>query len=214
MASAGPDESVATDLDAAAKREESKGAPAAAGALLELAAGMSAEVEDRHRRFIAAADAYDMAGLSDRAEQILRGVLDGPLAGGQRDRARIRLAIMAAEFSEMERQLTVVLRDTKVEPGVRAEGFSARAGARFSAGDLAGAIADSEAALVNAEEAGDAGAAAHAAVNVAWWQTFGGPPSRDPLERARGLFGDAEYLGYDGQPRPRCRPPPPVSRPH
>ena len=200
LASAGPDESVATDLDAAANREESRGAPAAAGALLELAAGMSAEVEDRHRRLLAAADAYDMAGLLDREEEILRGVLDSPLAGGQRHRARICLASLAAEFSEMDRQLTVVLRDTKVEPGVRSEGLSARAGVRFSAGDLAGAIADSEAAMVNAEEAGDAGALANAAVNVAWWQTFAGPPSRDPLERARELRGGADYLGYGANP--------------
>ena len=200
LASAGPDESVATDLDAAATREESRGAPAAAGALLELAAGMSAEVEDRHRRLIAAADAYDMAGLLDRAEELLRGVLDSPLAGGQRHRARIRLASLAADFSEMDRQLTIVLRDTKVEAGVRSEGLSARAGARFNVGDLAGAIADSEAALVNAEEAGDAGAVAHAAVNVAWWQTFAGSTSRDPLERARELRGGVDYLGYGANP--------------
>ena len=99
---------------------------------------MSAEVEDRHRRLLAAADAYDMAGLLDRAEEILRGVLDSPLAGRQRHRARIRLASMAAEFSEMDRQLTVVLRDTKVEPGVRSEGLSARAGVRFSVGTSRG----------------------------------------------------------------------------
>jgi DNA-binding CsgD family transcriptional regulator len=200
LASAGPDESAATDLVGAARREEARGAPEAAGALLELAAKVSPDTEDRYRRLIAAADAFDLAGLLDRAADVLRVVITSPLAGGQRHRARISLATRAKDFSEIDRQLTAILREPTLEPDVRAEAYSVRAGIRFNSGDLQGAIDDSKAALTSAEEADDATAAVSAAVNLAWLETFAAPARPEPLERAGELSGGADYLGYGANP--------------
>jgi hypothetical protein len=76
----GPDEEVATVLEAAADRVGSRGGCAAAAALRERAALLTRDKERRAERYLLAAQAHVLAGTVDRAEALLVEATHGPHA--------------------------------------------------------------------------------------------------------------------------------------
>jgi len=74
-ASDGPDESVASALEAAAVRAEARGGTAARARALERAAALSEDEHERVRRLIGAANAARVAGETRRAKEIVEQIL-------------------------------------------------------------------------------------------------------------------------------------------
>ena len=79
LATAGPDEEVAAELERSAGRAQARGGLAAAAALLERSAALTIDSAQRARRMIAAARAHLEAGAPDPAAALLSAAETGPL---------------------------------------------------------------------------------------------------------------------------------------
>jgi DNA-binding CsgD family transcriptional regulator len=86
-AAAGPDESVAEELERSAARAQGRGGMAAAAAFLERAAELSSDAPRRGGRLLAAAQATYEAGAPDKASQLLATAELSPL--DELERARL-----------------------------------------------------------------------------------------------------------------------------
>ena len=103
LATPGPDEEVAAELERSAGRAQARGGLAASAALLERSAALTLEPAQRLRRTIAAAAAHLEAGASEAAATMLAAADVGPL--DELSRARIELlrgssALMWGDSSE------------------------------------------------------------------------------------------------------------------
>jgi DNA-binding CsgD family transcriptional regulator len=96
LAATGPNEAVASALDDAGRRAESRGAPAAAGELFERAAHLTppGQVEEITRRVTDAATCTFRSGDSRRARELLEELLRTTPRGPARARALVRLALV------------------------------------------------------------------------------------------------------------------------
>jgi DNA-binding CsgD family transcriptional regulator len=102
-AAAGPDDEVATALEAAADRAGSRGGCSAAAALLERAALLTPGEERRAERYLAAAQAHVLAGTVDRAEVLLVEAtkdLRDPRSAAQATRLRGRILFHRGQVAE------------------------------------------------------------------------------------------------------------------
>ncbi|SFR02927.1 regulatory protein, luxR family [Lentzea waywayandensis] len=86
QASAGPDETVAADLEHCASRARSRGGVAAAAAFLDRAAALSLDPRRRAERTLAAVEAGIEAGVTDRAADLLSTIEPASLDEFQRAR--------------------------------------------------------------------------------------------------------------------------------
>ncbi|SDT17307.1 LuxR family transcriptional regulator [Jiangella sp. DSM 45060] len=140
QAAAGPDETVAEELERSAGRAQSRGGVAAAAAFLERATELTPDPLRRGLRAIAAAEAKLRAGAPDRAHELLSTARWAPLD----DLHRARLARLSAQVTSVRRpssdavpQLLDAAR--QLEPFDRAaarETYLEALGAAFFAGRL------------------------------------------------------------------------------
>jgi DNA-binding CsgD family transcriptional regulator len=89
LAAAGPDETVAAELERSAGRAQTRGGVAAAAAFLERAAALTLDPADRSRRALAAAQAKHRAGAPEAALALLSNAEAGPLDQLQRAQAKL-----------------------------------------------------------------------------------------------------------------------------
>ena len=96
LAATGPDEAVASALDDAGRRAESRGAPAAAAELFERAAHLTppGQLAEARRRITDAATCAFQSGDSRRAREMLEQVIRTTGHGPARARALVRLALV------------------------------------------------------------------------------------------------------------------------
>ena len=87
LASAGPDDEVADELERSAVRARARGGPAAAAAFLERAVDLTVDPSCRAERALAAADAKYLAGSAEDALRLAAVAERGPL--NEFDRARV-----------------------------------------------------------------------------------------------------------------------------
>ncbi|MGH3133696.1 MAG: AAA family ATPase, partial [Gaiellaceae bacterium] len=94
MSTTEPDAAVAAALQTAAAHAQSRGAPRAAGLLLERACALTppSDEHEARERALSAATAHHEAGDTERARGLLEGELNGLAAGPERARVLVTLA--------------------------------------------------------------------------------------------------------------------------
>ncbi len=113
MASAGPDEDVAIELERSAARAQARGGVAAAAAFLERAVALTADPARRGERAIGAAQASFQAGAFDTALALLAAAEGGRLDGFQRTRIDLLRAHIAFATSLGREAPPMLLRAAK-----------------------------------------------------------------------------------------------------
>jgi DNA-binding CsgD family transcriptional regulator/DNA polymerase III delta prime subunit len=195
LASSGPEEGVATELDRAAQHASSRGAPETAAQLWELALSATPagdEAQQRHRRSLAAANAQFSSGAIERARELLMPLVDQMQAGDERADVFIRLTDVSRDFEEMRLFANRALRE--------AEGDIARARGHLAVGfaeewhlhDVLGALRHGYLALRHAERAGDPRLLAETLGLVAFWELISGRTTPGLLAKAIELRGQTE----------------------
>ncbi|MDX6292332.1 MAG: hypothetical protein QOH50_1407 [Kribbellaceae bacterium] len=112
-ATAGPDDGVAAQLEAAADRASSRGGYATAAGLLERAALLSCDEEQRAERRLSAAQAHVVAGAVDRADTLLAentGSLHDPLPTAQATLLEGRIQFHRGQVAEAASTLVCAAR--------------------------------------------------------------------------------------------------------
>jgi DNA-binding CsgD family transcriptional regulator len=101
LATPGPDEDVASELERSASRAQGRGGLAAAAAFLERSAALTLDPQRRARRTIAAAAAYVEAGAPEAASTLLAAAEVGSLDESDRARVEILRANAAVGWGDM-----------------------------------------------------------------------------------------------------------------
>jgi DNA-binding CsgD family transcriptional regulator len=185
LASEGPDETVAAELELAAKQAATRGAPATASDLCELAADLTpADPAGVRRRRLRAAQLSRVAGDVDRAVTLLDQLRDEVPSGLERADILFELAL-AQRGGE---PTLIEWCDEALAAGghddVRAARILAiRAGHHLLSADVQAALEDIRAALERAERAGDPALLAQAIAYGAQAEMFQGEITPGLLER-------------------------------
>jgi tetratricopeptide (TPR) repeat protein len=168
LASSGPDERAAAELDAAAQRADGRGAPAAAAELYELAARLTPprQAEILQRRSVDAAYCLFQSGDGRRARQQLEQVASALPPGAGRARAQIRLARVRSYDDDLRgaaRLFEQALSEAGGDGGLRSEAHEGAAATLFPLRErLAEAVEHAAAAARSALARGDEALAAEA----------------------------------------------------
>ena len=154
LASEGPDEAVAVQLDAAVARAAARGATAAAAEFAELSVALTPG--DTIQRRMAAAHFHHLAGDFTRANELYAEVGDELPPGLQRADALYLRAIVGREgMPERVRLCRAALRDAKDDDGRCAHIHGFQAVNRWILEDVPTALVEARAGLVRAERSGD-----------------------------------------------------------
>jgi DNA-binding CsgD family transcriptional regulator len=195
LAHPGPDESVAVVLEAAAERALARGAPVAAGELLELALAQTADAQRRSARSVAAAEAYyragELAAARPLAEEAVAELAPGP--------GRARVLVLLASLRRDDLSVASALAQqawTEAQGDPAAEALAA---ARLSfvcgfGGNLASALEFGRLALDRADKLPDMELAA--LVAEAAFMEITATGRVDPQVLARGLAAEERAGGF------------------
>ena len=141
QAAAGPDETVAAELERSAGRAQARGGLAAAGAFLERAGLLTPDPARRARRTLAAAQASLRAGVFSKALELLAVAEAGPLdelQGAQADWLRGQIAFASGPGSDAPPLLLKAAKRLKpLDPGLARETYLDAWQAALFAGHLA-----------------------------------------------------------------------------
>lgn len=153
LAAEGPDDAVASELDAAAADALARGAPSGAAEILERAFELTPvdDADARARRAAEAADAYYRSGDAPRAFAVAERAIAALPSGAARAGVLCWLADARHSIELADRALA----EGGLDERIRARAFVARSEARLIADDLRGALDDARAALTAATAAGD-----------------------------------------------------------
>jgi DNA-binding CsgD family transcriptional regulator len=156
LAAEHPDAGVASELDAAAEQAASRGAPATAAELCELAAGLTEDDPAHARgRRLRAARLHHLAGDTRRAETMLADLLLEVPPGSERADVLFTLAAMlTGDQATMIERCNEALREAGDDDRRAANVLAFRAWVHIL-DDAHASLADARAALAKAERAGD-----------------------------------------------------------
>ena len=175
LAAEGPDASVAAGLDAAAPHALTRGAPAAAAELYEIAALLtpSSDPAARRTRRLAAAEAHRLAGDRDRAATILDELLAETPPGPHRADALFALAqTRQADLPTIVRWCESALGEAHDDHRRAAEILTFMSWIRLLEGRVHNALTHARAALQEAKLADDEELLARAIARVAMAETW------------------------------------------
>jgi DNA-binding CsgD family transcriptional regulator len=207
LASDGPDLEVAAALEDGARTARSRGAPTAAGELLEMALGLTPpdRVDDARRRGIEAAECFTLAEDFDKARRLSESVLTSAHEGPQRAEALWRLARvcdMAGDISHAAQLLTEAIEQQGVSHGLKSSVHQWRAWVAASEPHLEEAEREAEAAVAEAELAGEPARLQEALLALALIRFRLGYGTQWPLlERASELESSVQNFMVSEQPR-------------
>jgi DNA-binding CsgD family transcriptional regulator len=199
LATSGPDEEVAAMLEEAARRAAARGAPDAAGDLLERARALT-PVGDRgsvRRRLYEAAERYALAGETQHANELLDELIAALPPGPERGRAHLLAADEAFDVPGIVRHAEAAIADAGGDDRLLARAH-ARLGLALGGGggDYQAWEAHAERAVTHAERLGDDALLARALTDLCQARFFGG----GGLQRA-GLECAIELERATGGPR-------------
>jgi DNA-binding CsgD family transcriptional regulator len=155
-----PDETVAAEVEAAARAATARGASVAAAQLAELAVRLTplAQVASRHRRSVLAAECHMQASQPGRARQLVAGVIEEMSPGPDRARLLRQQANYLAyegDLAGAATQWDAALTEAGDELALRAAIHRDMGSALLAGTDRAAASSHIESALAYAEQAGD-----------------------------------------------------------
>jgi DNA-binding CsgD family transcriptional regulator len=158
LAADGPDETIASELDAAAVHAVARGAPSAGAELSELAAELTPGDPAAHRRRrMRAAGLHRLAGNGERAAAMFELLLGEVPAG--HERADVLLGILFTEQPDTRAMIEIcdeALAEVPADDARSAQILSLRSGSLLRAGEGAdAALADAREAFRRAQRAGD-----------------------------------------------------------
>jgi DNA-binding CsgD family transcriptional regulator len=185
LATDGPSEVVACELDVAAASAGERGSTSAAAELCELAAASSEDTARARERRLRAAEFHRLAGDPARAAQLLEQLLDESSAGVDRADALFALAVnQCVDRRLVEDLCSEALAHAGDDPSRCAAILAFRAWRRrVAGGDVARSLADARASLEHAERAGDPRLTAVAIAQVGGLETRIGGVTPGLLER-------------------------------
>jgi DNA-binding CsgD family transcriptional regulator len=207
LSAAGPDAALAAELDEAAGRARSRGAPDAAATLWEQARRFTPSnfAGEARRRGIEAAECHFEAGETERARTLLEEIVAASPTGSDRARALNRLAWLCA-FSEgcyvgaelFEAALAEVGDDLRLQVEIeRGLAWSIQ-----ETGDVAAAEALARHALELAEQLGETGVLTSALADVAVHESLrGNGLAFATIERALSLESEVGWRPILSRPR-------------
>lgn len=185
LAASGPDERVAGELDRAAERAQSRGAPEIAAQLWELAVELTPSEGDaaRRRRTIHAADAYFRCGTTARPRELLTPLLDELPPGDERASVLVRLMETGRDLDEMNALAEQALVEAEGDP-VLSRAHVAAGWVRWPQRSIEVAVRHGRLALQHAEQAGDPRLLVDTLGALAFFELAAGQMTPGLLERA------------------------------
>ncbi len=189
LAAEGPDAEIASELDTAAGQAESRGAPAAAAELAELAAELTPDDPALARaRRLRAANLHRLAGDSDRAVVILEQLLAEVPSGAERSDVLVALIrTFKADSPALIKLADEALVDAAGDDMRSARILAFRAWHRLLEADVRSALVDVRMALEQAERVGDPGLIAHVIARVGQVETWAADITPGLLERGAAM---------------------------
>jgi DNA-binding CsgD family transcriptional regulator len=199
-----PDAGVAKTLEDAAVLARSRGAPAAAAELLELAGTRTpaGRAQDRWRRTLEAGRYYFEAGDTQRARTLLETAVATAASHDARAQARLALAGVLHHSDGPLESVPVLeraLEEAGANRGLRMEVERELAHDLWLRGDLAEARRHARAAVELAGEVGEPAALVTTAANQTLLDAAEGGVTPESLERARSLVASAPGSSGAGQ---------------
>jgi ATP/maltotriose-dependent transcriptional regulator MalT len=204
LAAEGPDEVVASYLEAAAEQAAGRGAPLAAAQLFELAAGLTPDDPPLTRqRLLQAARLHRVAGDAERAASLLEELL--PEVDRGTERADVLFELASARRGDAP-TLLKLCEEALVEAAgddVRSTRIlSYQSGVRLFEADVKGGLLDARGALEKAERTGDPMLLTAAIARLGHAETWGGEVTPGLLERGVEIEQRLRLqLGYMESPR-------------
>jgi DNA-binding CsgD family transcriptional regulator len=202
LGGSGPDEKVATELEAAADAACRRGAHGAGAGLYEQAASLTPPdlAPSRARRLVLAANAHFRAGEPDGARALLEDVGTGETP--HRFEALCRLGLLLDETVGGDASLSVFERALETDdPAIASQAHRGLAQSLSYVGDLDRALAHADAAVAAAEPLADPRVLAYALAMQALLRKMAGHRDwRAALTRALTLESTVELHDLDGCP--------------
>jgi DNA-binding CsgD family transcriptional regulator len=207
LSAAGPDAQLAAELDEAASRARSRGAPDAAATLWEQARRFTPSnfAGEARQRGIEAAECHFEAGETERARTLLEEIVAASPHGPVRARALNRLAWVRAfrdGFHVGVELFEAALAEVGDDLGLQIETERGLAWSIHSTGDVAAAEALARHALELAEQLGETGVLASALADVAVHESLRGTGlAFATIERALSLESEVGWHPILSRPR-------------